>query len=196
MEDRQLSLSEVAGLMGVSERTVRRWVKSGKLRAYKPGRDYRIPESAIRQLVEESEVSPKSPAVPSLFNNLEDERRAQWATAVRDAHELRETGQERVEKLLASWTESKDRDEEPLERRPYLDEIGTLLQRAYDAEAALVSALGSPLDPGEFAEVQAADRFYTALWRRVEEAGLSIRTGAALGAQEGRPEVVAESEAA
>jgi excisionase family DNA binding protein len=79
MEDRQLALSEVAGLMGVSERTVRRWIKSGKLRAYKPGRDYRIPESAVREFVEDSEISPKanrrSSLEPSLFNGLEDERR-------------------------------------------------------------------------------------------------------------------------
>jgi excisionase family DNA binding protein len=79
MEDRQLSLSEVAGLMGVSERTVRRWIKSGKLRAYKPGRDYRIPESAVREFVEDSEISPKglrrSSLEPSLFNGLEEERR-------------------------------------------------------------------------------------------------------------------------
>jgi excisionase family DNA binding protein len=59
MEDWHLSLSEVAGAMGVSERTVRRWIKSGKLRAYKPGRDYRIPESAVRSLIEESEISPR-----------------------------------------------------------------------------------------------------------------------------------------
>lgn len=59
MEDRNLSLTEVAGLLGVSERTVRRWIKAGNLRAYKPGRDYRIPERAVRELVEGSEVSPK-----------------------------------------------------------------------------------------------------------------------------------------
>jgi excisionase family DNA binding protein len=79
MEDRHLSLSEVAGLMGVSERTVRRWIKSGKLKAYKPGRDYRIPESAIREFVEGSEISPialrRSSLEPTLFNGLEEERR-------------------------------------------------------------------------------------------------------------------------
>jgi excisionase family DNA binding protein len=80
MEDRHLSLSEVSGSMGVSERTVRRWIKSGKLKAYKPGRDYRIPESAVREFVEESEVYPKaarrSSLEPSLFNGiLEEERR-------------------------------------------------------------------------------------------------------------------------
>src|SRR5688572_27487240 len=79
MDDRHLTLSDVAGLMGVSERTVRRWIKSGMLKAYKPGRDYRIPESSVRAFVEDSEISPKalrrSALEPSLFNGLEDERR-------------------------------------------------------------------------------------------------------------------------
>jgi excisionase family DNA binding protein len=72
-----LSLAEAAEHMGISERTARRWIKSGKLRAYKPGRDYWIPESALTELVEESKVSPKGLAPspePSLFNGLEDER--------------------------------------------------------------------------------------------------------------------------
>lgn len=59
MEDRHLSLSEVADVMGVSERTVHRWIKSGKLKSYKPGRDHRIPESGLREFIEESEVYPK-----------------------------------------------------------------------------------------------------------------------------------------
>jgi excisionase family DNA binding protein len=79
MDDRHLTLSEVAGLMGVSERTIRRWIKSGRFRAYKPGRDYRIPESSLRAFVEESEISPKalrrSPFEPSLEDALADERR-------------------------------------------------------------------------------------------------------------------------
>jgi excisionase family DNA binding protein len=82
MEDRNLSLTEVAGLMGVSERTVRRWIKAGKLRAYKPGRDYRIPESAVRVFVEESEISPKAIAPPSpqpSFNGLLEEERREAA---------------------------------------------------------------------------------------------------------------------
>jgi excisionase family DNA binding protein len=79
MEERHRSLSEVAGLMGVSERTVRRWIKSGKLKAYKPGRDYRIPESAVRELVEGSVISPKaerrSSLEPSFNDVLREERR-------------------------------------------------------------------------------------------------------------------------
>lgn len=60
MEERHLSLGEVARLLDKSERTIRRWIKSGKLKAYKPGRDYLIPESAINELMEGSEVSPKA----------------------------------------------------------------------------------------------------------------------------------------
>jgi excisionase family DNA binding protein len=77
LEERHLSLSEAAAALDISERTAYRWVKSGKLRAYKPGRDYWIPESAIREVVEESEVRPKAPASsqPSFNGLLEEERR-------------------------------------------------------------------------------------------------------------------------
>jgi excisionase family DNA binding protein len=79
VEERHLSLSEAAEALDISERTAYRWVKSGKLKAFKPGRDYWIPESAIREVVEGSEVRPKveirSSLEPSLFNGLEDERR-------------------------------------------------------------------------------------------------------------------------
>jgi excisionase family DNA binding protein len=93
LEERHLSLSEAADALDISERTAYRWIKSGKLRAYKPGRDYWIPESAIRVLVEESKVRPKvesrSSLEPKLFNNgLEEERRLPIAVAaVSDAAE-------------------------------------------------------------------------------------------------------------
>jgi excisionase family DNA binding protein len=78
MDERYLSLVEACEVLGKSERTLYRWIKSGKLRAYKPGRDYEIPESAIREMRERSEVSPKaesrSSLEPSLFNGPEDER--------------------------------------------------------------------------------------------------------------------------
>ena len=90
MEEPTRSLSEVAGAMGVSERTVRRWIKSGRLKAYKPGRDYRIPEAALRQFIEESEVRPKAEVSPSLelsFNDvLDDERRQQSVEVVRNRY--------------------------------------------------------------------------------------------------------------
>jgi excisionase family DNA binding protein len=78
MEERHLSLSEAADALSISERTAYRWIKSGKLRAYKPGRDYWIPDSALTELVEESEVRPKRKSrTPSelTFNGLLTEER-------------------------------------------------------------------------------------------------------------------------
>jgi excisionase family DNA binding protein len=85
--EEHLSLAEAAERLGISERTARRWIKSGKLRAYKPGRDYWIRESALTDLVEESEVSPKagrSSLEPSLFNGLGDERLSHYQHSWRD----------------------------------------------------------------------------------------------------------------
>lgn len=70
MDERYLSLAQACEILGKSERTLYRWIKSGKLRAYKPGRDYEIPESAIRELRERSEVYPK--VQPPLFPQLEE----------------------------------------------------------------------------------------------------------------------------
>jgi excisionase family DNA binding protein len=62
MEEQHLSLSEAAHRLDISERTTRRWIKSGKLRAFKPGRDYRIPERAISEMMNRSEAYPKAQA--------------------------------------------------------------------------------------------------------------------------------------
>jgi excisionase family DNA binding protein len=51
--DRQFTINEVAELLKLNEKTIRRWIKSGRLKATPfPGRgrsktEYRIPESAI-----------------------------------------------------------------------------------------------------------------------------------------------------
>jgi excisionase family DNA binding protein len=60
MEERYLSLAEAGEILGKTDRTLYRWIKSGKLKAYKPGRDYEIPESAIREMRERSVVRPKA----------------------------------------------------------------------------------------------------------------------------------------
>ncbi len=78
MEERYLSLAEACEVLGKSERTLYRWIKAGKLKAYKPGRDYEIPVSAIREMRERSEVYPKalrSSLEPSFNDVLAGERR-------------------------------------------------------------------------------------------------------------------------
>ena len=89
MEEQYLSLSEAADALGISERTTHRWIKSGKLRSYKPGRDHKIPESAIIEAIEAGEVRPKAQAPPSqrsLFNGDEEERRYKLEEAKRAVH--------------------------------------------------------------------------------------------------------------
>lgn len=50
--EERVSLREAADALGISEATARRWIKSGKLRYYKPGLKYLIPASAIEDLLE------------------------------------------------------------------------------------------------------------------------------------------------
>jgi len=75
MEERYLSLSEAADALGISERTTYRWIKAGRLFAFKPGRDYRIPEKAIKDAIEGGEVNPKAEASQLRFEDLEELRR-------------------------------------------------------------------------------------------------------------------------
>ena len=105
MEDRHLPLSTVAGRLGVSERTVRRWIKAGKLKAYRPGRDYRIPESALRALVEESEIDPKAeaPPPPTLFNNAREERRDELMSSFTELVEAMEAAYAPPGAALEGW---------------------------------------------------------------------------------------------
>jgi excisionase family DNA binding protein len=77
-EQERLSLREAADALGVYEVTARRWVKSGKLKAYQPGRKYLIPRSAIDALLESESGKVHAPSSQEkLFNNgvLEEVRR-------------------------------------------------------------------------------------------------------------------------
>jgi transcriptional regulator with XRE-family HTH domain len=150
----------------------------------------------VADLIGESETlkveAPSSPEQPPL-NGFDDERRADWDVTVHEARQLREHGQARAEELLALWSESKDREEDPAERRSYLDEMGELLQQTYDAISRLFQAMNYERWPEQWPELGKAEDFYRDVWRLFEGAGLKIRTG---NAQEERPKAVEESEAA
>ena len=49
--DPVFTMVEVAELQRVEPRTVTRWIVTGKLRAYKAGRLWRIPQSAVTEFV-------------------------------------------------------------------------------------------------------------------------------------------------
>jgi transcriptional regulator with XRE-family HTH domain len=197
--DAGLTISELAKRAGVSRDTISNAERGAhSLQAPTLNKLARaLGRTPSELLAEEERLAPKaprrSPSEPSLFIALEEERRADWDAAVHSARQLREHGQARAEELLALWRESKDRKENPAKRQPYLDELGELLQQAYDAGTALLEALSWPRLAEQWPEVQAADSFYGELWKRVAMADLSIRTG---NAQEERPEAVEEPEAA
>src|SRR5215213_1625174 len=86
MEERRYSLKEAQDELRVSERTIHRWIKSGKLKSYKPGRDHQIPESSIRKVLEESEVYPKvqAPLWPEVEPEPERRESRDWGQVVRE----------------------------------------------------------------------------------------------------------------
>jgi excisionase family DNA binding protein len=176
-----LSLPEAADRLGVSVYTVRRWIKDGKLRAFRPGKEYRIREVDLEEFLQAREVRPKGPAPspyePTLLNGLVEERRAQWGAAVRSARQLRERGRARMEELLAAWRDKRDRDA--------LGGMAQLLDEARDVETKLAHYLEEEgtgrirLDRvpiAELEEVIEASRFYGALFQMVQGASLSVGT--------------------
>jgi excisionase family DNA binding protein len=84
--EERLSLRDAADALGISEVTARRWVKSGKLKAYQPGRKYLIPASAIEELLEASE----GPRVLLPFDVLEVNAEVILATDPQNVKELRD----------------------------------------------------------------------------------------------------------
>ena len=71
LEERFLSTEEVAERLQVDEQTIRRWIKSGKLEAVKPGREWRIFPGAFEALLERY----SSPKAPSTLTASELEQR-------------------------------------------------------------------------------------------------------------------------
>ena len=49
----------VASQLYVSEKTVWKWIRTGRLRACRLGRRYRIPESGLREFLESSQTVPR-----------------------------------------------------------------------------------------------------------------------------------------
>jgi len=58
VEERFFTVEEIAGSLQVSDQTVRRWVKSGKLAAFKPGKELRIRARDLEEFLEARKVRP------------------------------------------------------------------------------------------------------------------------------------------
>jgi excisionase family DNA binding protein len=64
-EERLLSLEDVAGRLQVSDQSVRRWIKAGKLAAYKPGLEWRISPSDLEDFLETRSYPKVQASLPS-----------------------------------------------------------------------------------------------------------------------------------
>ena len=54
--EKLLTVSDVAELLDVSSRTVRNWVQTGVLKAYRFGREYKITQTYLNEFIKQSEV--------------------------------------------------------------------------------------------------------------------------------------------
>lgn len=52
MKEKLLTINEITAILKVSKLTVYRYIKSGKLPAYKMGRDYRIKEEEFKKYLD------------------------------------------------------------------------------------------------------------------------------------------------
>ncbi|MFH2021780.1 MAG: helix-turn-helix domain-containing protein [Patescibacteria group bacterium] len=56
MTDQYYSITEVANLLKVAYLTVYRWIKSGKLKSVKAGKQYRIKKEDLSTLMEQKNI--------------------------------------------------------------------------------------------------------------------------------------------
>jgi excisionase family DNA binding protein len=59
VDERYVTLREVAERLKVSRRTVYRWIKDGDLNAYKFANEYRITESDIKDFLKQRRTRPE-----------------------------------------------------------------------------------------------------------------------------------------
>jgi excisionase family DNA binding protein len=55
-----MAAQDVADELGVDVQTVRRWIHAGRLRAFKPGKEYRIRETDLEKFLASREVQPQA----------------------------------------------------------------------------------------------------------------------------------------
>jgi len=103
-----ISFRDVHGIadeLGVDVQTVRRWIHSGKLKAFKPGKEYRVRDADLEEFLVAREVRPKaprrSPFEPTFNDALGEERHLGYLRAWRAF----------VYKLLQRWEQDPPKTE-------------------------------------------------------------------------------------
>jgi excisionase family DNA binding protein len=162
-----VKLPEAARRLGVSEKTARRMVKSGKLPAEFIGGAFRVSEEDLAEYLD---------------------LRSAWVSAVKNARHLREAAGAQMWEALSGWRASKQRGEPYAARRNYLDKMGRLLDEVSDAdravgwayiEAAFTTKGGSEASGPSYLQEESREtgHFYAELLELVQRAGLSVHRG-------------------
>src|SRR5215217_2742482 len=102
-EEAYLSLSETARMLGVSERTIHRWIQGGRLPVYKPGHAYRFRLSEVEAFLEEHRAVPLDQTAPPEVTGRSPEERSEVSGALASAIErLSSTYQGALEELAGA----------------------------------------------------------------------------------------------
>ncbi len=108
-----VDVAEAARLLGVTERTVRRWLKGGRLVAFKVGGRIRIPERAVREA--EAPYGSSQEASAGAAATGQDETRAErivtWLTSPERARERRRVIVRRIDAIRARSRPPRDETE-------------------------------------------------------------------------------------
>lgn len=126
--EERLSLQEAANVLGVSEQTARRWVKSGKLKAYKPGLRYLVPASAIEELLEGAEA----PKVLLPFDVLEVRAEVMRRVGSKSGKQLVDALDTEYVRRLQDWS---------------LEDLEAAEDALLEEHRQLAKAIPSPKDP-------------------------------------------------
>ena len=98
--EERLSLREAADALGITEQTARRWVRSGKLFAFQPGKKYLVPQSAVEELLRGDEA----PKVLLPFDVLEVNDEVVRAVRPETSRELSDALDAAYIERLSDWT--------------------------------------------------------------------------------------------
>ncbi|OGE74326.1 MAG: hypothetical protein A3I07_02635 [Candidatus Doudnabacteria bacterium RIFCSPLOWO2_02_FULL_42_9] len=66
-DDKILNVEELSKFFGVSNQTIWRWCKSGKLPAFKIGSQWKIRQSDINKIINQKIVKKDDRQIPTLF---------------------------------------------------------------------------------------------------------------------------------
>jgi excisionase family DNA binding protein len=167
----RLSLREAADALGISEVSARRWVKSGKLKAYQPGRKYLIPRAAVEELLTAGEA-PKAEAPPEQGNPERRDVERAWKAAYESAWKA--AYERHGSKILDQWEEELDRKlalahDEPAAFFEWLEKLRDF-GHSYvsDLVSAYAATARSPLEAVIVGAGPLVQR-YMQIWHRIEE---------------------------